>query len=502
MMKYFNILLLALTVFLGGNISLGQEYKYSAVYDFHVHNPEELTEGKVQIDIFKDGINSFFGKNLDYIEMAITDSITRVLVPIPEKINYLRLSAFFGRLEGSESLIDLHVGNNLFIVEAGDTVEIHLYPKRLGPIIFKGEAADKYTFQYQQGGKRKIKDDVYTLYRFLFEQNKYREAFAHLKDWADSLSSDLNNSLINSVMSEEIKNRLMYDNLGAIYNTKRRLMQSALENVERKSDEDLRRAVLMELSLAIKVKDYDQRYAVKSMLWGDMLLFREWVKFALERHPDQVGIVKDNDYGFANYLAERYTGVVRDKLFYLALVRQWDMYGLKLVALPILKNSVYGDAFKKLNSRMEGSVIYDVEMQDREGKIHRFSDYKGKVLVIDMWYTGCIPCRYLAKELKIIQDEMMDRDDVVFISLSFDRYKDLWGKSLKTGDYTHERGVNLWIGEQAMKHPIVEHYSIRGVPQLLIVDKNGVIVALNPPRPISTDPQTRIDFKKLVESYR
>lgn len=500
-MKYLKLILLLLGMLSESNKVVAKENKYSVVYNFHVHYPQQLKEGKIQIEVFKDGINTRFGKNLDFLEMDIQDSITQVSVSIPERVNYVRIGAFFGRMEGAYSLINLHVGNNLFLVEDKDTIEVHLYPKKMSPVIFKGQQAAKYTLQYEIATMCNIDDSTHNRYINSLKQRKFDEAILVLQHWVDSTANQISKHIENSNIIPEIREMLLYDYIALLYDCKQVFMQGIVESLPNNSEGQQK--VLAEISKPqYPIKDFNAAVAARSKGWVDMLLNKEWLKFALERHPDRVEIVKDNDYGFANYLAERYTGIIRDKLFYLALVRERDRLGLRAIAPLILKSSIYADAFKDLAKRLEGSEIFNTIMYDKEGGIYRFIDYKGKVLVIDMWYTGCIPCLYLAKELKIIQDEMRDREDVVFISLSFDKYKDVWLKTLKSGEYTHEKGVNLWIGEKAMRHPIVEHYSMKGVPQLMVVDKNGQLVSLNPTRPSSNDPQTKIDFKKLIESFR
>nr|WP_237249481.1 TlpA disulfide reductase family protein [Sphingobacterium faecale] len=146
--------------------------------------------------------------------------------------------------------------------------------------------------------------------------------------------------------------------------------------------------------------------------------------------------------------------------------------------------------------------MFDTELFDREGNVHRFSDFKGKVVVVDMWYTGCMPCKVLGKELKAMHSELAHMDDVVFLSLSVDRQKDLWLRSLEEGEYTHDQAVNLWIGELAMKHPIAEYYSILGYPQLMIVDKEGNLAVRNAIRPYRISPDHWNGFIGMVEKYR
>lgn len=500
-MRYLNLILILLGMVSGRDMVSAQENNYTVVYDFHVHYPEQLQDGKIQIEVLKGGINTRFSKNLDFIELEIQDSITRVVVPIPDKISYLRLGSVFGRLEGSESLIDLHVGNNMFLVENNDSIEVHIYPKKISPILFKGKQADKYSLQYSIAQKIMINHNVFNEYRTNLEQRRFKDSFSVLQHWVDSAFTQISERLNTSSLPAEIKKLLICDYTAFLYDTKRTLMQGWAESSP--NDTEVQQAILAEVSIPrYPIKDFVPGIGANSIAWADMLLYQEWLKFAIENHPDRVGIVKDNDFGFANYIAERYTGIIRDKLFYLALMRQWDTYGLRRVATPILKYNIFAEGFRNLSNRMEGAVMFDMEMQDKDGSIHRFADYKGKVLIIDMWYTGCMPCMALAKQLKAMQKEISQKEDVVFISISFDKYKDIWIKSLESGDYTSDEGLNLWVGQAAFNHPIIAYYAIQGFPVLMVVDKEGKLVERSAIRPLQSDLVRWNEFKKMVESYR
>jgi len=38
-------------------------------------------------------------------------------------------------------------------------------------------------------------------------------------------------------------------------------------------------------------------------------------------------------------------------------------------------------------------TAYDFRLKDLDGKVHRLSDYQGKVVIVDFWDTWCPPCR-------------------------------------------------------------------------------------------------------------
>ena len=44
------------------------------------------------------------------------------------------------------------------------------------------------------------------------------------------------------------------------------------------------------------------------------------------------------------------------------------------------------------NTLEAGSVVKDVEMRDRDGNLVKLSDFKGKLVYMDIWATWCGAC--------------------------------------------------------------------------------------------------------------
>jgi thiol-disulfide isomerase/thioredoxin len=101
--------------------------------------------------------------------------------------------------------------------------------------------------------------------------------------------------------------------------------------------------------------------------------------------------------------------------------------------------------------------------------------FKDTVLLIDLWFTGCVPCRKTAPHIKQIAEQLSDRAFKV-ISISIDSDKDKWLNSLQEGLYSSPHHVNLFTGGQGNAHAFIKHYMIISYPTLLLVDKKGLLV--------------------------
>ena len=121
-------------------------------------------------------------------------------------------------------------------------------------------------------------------------------------------------------------------------------------------------------------------------------------------------------------------------------------------------------------------------LQMIDGSVKSFSDYKGKLLVINFWYINCGPCIVEMPYLNDLVDKYQN-EDIQFLALSFDTIPDI--KSfLNRTEFKYEHGS---ISRSMM-------YDFTPVaPGHFIVDKEGVIrdIIVGAPR------KTELIFGKL-----
>lgn len=130
----------------------------------------------------------------------------------------------------------------------------------------------------------------------------------------------------------------------------------------------------------------------------------------------------------------------------------------------------------------KGMPAADFSYPDVNGKMVALSDFKGKVVFVDVWATWCGPCRQELPYLKKLEEEMKGKD-VVFIGVSVDELKnrDKWVKFIKDEKLP---GVQLLAGPGGK---ISQDYKITGIPRFMVFDREGNIVEANSPRPSNPD---------------
>jgi thiol-disulfide isomerase/thioredoxin len=121
-----------------------------------------------------------------------------------------------------------------------------------------------------------------------------------------------------------------------------------------------------------------------------------------------------------------------------------------------------------INNLTIGKVLPDSVCEDLDGKKVKISDYRGKVVVLDIWATWCGPCVAMIPHERELVKKLKDKP-FTFISLSADDEKETLVKFIEKEPmpWTH-----WWNGKG--KGP-VETYKVRFFPTIYVLDEKGVI---------------------------
>lgn len=136
----------------------------------------------------------------------------------------------------------------------------------------------------------------------------------------------------------------------------------------------------------------------------------------------------------------------------------------------------------KMYEARKGQSSADFTYPDASGKQVSLSDFKGKVVLVDVWATWCGPCRGELPYLKKLEEEMKGKE-VVFIGVSVDEEKnyDKWKKFIADEQLP---GIQLFANGWSK---ITKDYKITGIPRFMVFDREGKVVEAVAPRPSNPD---------------
>lgn len=109
-------------------------------------------------------------------------------------------------------------------------------------------------------------------------------------------------------------------------------------------------------------------------------------------------------------------------------------------------------------------------LTDTQDKTVNKEQLKGKVAVLDFWFTGCVGCVQMAAALRKVEDHFKNDTDVVFLSVSIDKSKEQWRKSVASKKYTSGTGVQLYTDGLGKEHDIIKKYGVTGYPTVYVID--------------------------------
>lgn len=103
-----------------------------------------------------------------------------------------------------------------------------------------------------------------------------------------------------------------------------------------------------------------------------------------------------------------------------------------------------------------------------EGDTASLADYRGRVVLLNLWGTWCPPCRREVPDLVELQAEIEPRGATV-VGLAVDS-----GTPAEIREFAERYGINypIWRSDG---RTVVEHYRARGYPTTLLIDREGVI---------------------------
>lgn len=125
------------------------------------------------------------------------------------------------------------------------------------------------------------------------------------------------------------------------------------------------------------------------------------------------------------------------------------------------------DASQTLPALAEPFPAAEFELQDTDGRTHRLSDYRGKVVILNFWATWCPPCRYEMPSMERARQKVAG-EDIVILAVNVGEDEDTIFTF--TGSYPVE--FPLLMDSHATT---IKQYPVTGLPTTYVVDPRGLV---------------------------
>jgi len=115
-----------------------------------------------------------------------------------------------------------------------------------------------------------------------------------------------------------------------------------------------------------------------------------------------------------------------------------------------------------------GDLAPEFTVKDENGKVAKLSDYRGKLVFLNFWWTGCIPCITEMPEMELVHNLFKDRNFAMLaVSVDVD-----W-ESVKKFYEDHSLTLPKFPDPG---HRVTSLYKVYRYPETFLIDPEGRVL--------------------------
>ncbi len=228
------------------------------------------------------------------------------------------------------------------------------------------------------------------------------------------------------------------------------------------------------------VADYVDRDVRKIIAADTTHTFRQMKEMFIDELPATIGEFVHAEWIYGLFTEENEVEVGKQQLSLFKTKYPGSKY-----------TEILSTTLSKSEALSPGSFAPDFTCTDLQGKPVSLSDFRGKVVYLDMWATWCGPCRLEIPHAITLEEEFRN-DDIVFLAVSLDDSEKEWRDFIKKKKMT---GVHV-ISKGNFSSDVAQLYNVKGIPQYFIIGRDGKIVDSNAKRPSGG---VKEDLEKLLD---
>ncbi|MDI3319839.1 TlpA disulfide reductase family protein [Pinibacter soli] len=145
-----------------------------------------------------------------------------------------------------------------------------------------------------------------------------------------------------------------------------------------------------------------------------------------------------------------------------------------------VKNSAAGKEYAAMLAEWKrtavGAMAPEFTLKDTSGNPVTLSGYRGKYVLVDFWASGCVPCRAENPNMIRLYAKFRNRGfEILGVSVDDEKSRQDWLRAIRHDGLEWQQVADSkgWNNEAA------QLYSIRRLPQNVLVDPYGKIIAKN-----------------------